>query len=390
MTIDGLDPVIMLTHSTRSWAHDLHQFVADHGGALVRGYAVSPESAVDAAYDILFVDDVTSFLSPLLVTRLHDRGVRVVGVYDPDDGGEAGAELLRSYGVDVVVATPATAPELVTAMFGVKPTIEAAAADTEDGAPESVASTVVRPIVSVGGAAGGCGATELAIALAAALAERVPVVLVDGDTERPGMVQRLGLPLHPNLHTACDRILHNESAAGGFLHHRDLRCEIIGGIPDASRWQAVRSGDLAELLLALRADRVPIVNVGSTIDDLPGVGPARFGASRSVLALADEVVLAATADPVGVRRTIDWLGASRDLVAKASIHLVLNRCPGGLQACSELEREVARNHDFASITAVGMDRRVAAAAWRASIPRRGSMHRAARRLASKLMIGLPA
>ncbi len=62
MVTDGLDPVIMLTHSTRPWASDLHHFVADHGGALVRGYAVSPESAVDATYDVLFVDDVTSLL----------------------------------------------------------------------------------------------------------------------------------------------------------------------------------------------------------------------------------------------------------------------------------------------------------------------------------------
>jgi hypothetical protein len=181
-------------------------------------------------------------------------------------------------------------------------------------------------------------------------------------------------------------VLHNEAVSGEFLRHRHLDCEVIGGIPDASRWQAVRSTELAELLLALRADRVPIVNVGSTITELPGIGPPRFGASRSVLALADEVVVAATADPVGVRRTIDWLGQSRDLVAGTRIHLVLNRCPGGVKARLDLEREVGRNHDFASITAVGVDRRVAAAAWRASVPVRGSMRRAAHRIASTLMI----
>ncbi len=385
MTIEGLDPVIMLTHSTRQWAHDLHQFVADHGGAMVRGYAVSPESAVDAAYDILFVDDVTSFLSPLLVTRLHRRGVRIVGVYDPTDGGEAGADLLRSYGVDVVVASPATASDLVTAMLEVAPSVDAAAT-AATAAPEAGRVAAARPIVAVTGAAGGCGATEVAIALASALAVTSPVVLVDGDTEHPAVTQRLGLPLHPNLHTACDRVLHNEALRGEFLRHQHLECEVIGGIPDASRWQAVRSTELAELLLALRADRVTIVNVGSTITELPSIGPPRFGASRSVLALADEVVVAATADPVGVRRTIDWLGQSRDLVAGTRIHLVLNRCPGGVKARLDLEREVGRNHDFTSITAVGVDRRVAAAAWRASIPVRGSMRRATRRIASALMI----
>jgi Flp pilus assembly CpaE family ATPase len=314
----------------------------------------------------------------------------VVGIYDPADGGEAGAELLGSYGVDAVVAAPATVSELVTAMLAVMPAMRASAAAPGDVGPQSDAPGVTNPILAVTGAAGGCGATEFAIALAAALGALTPVVLVDGDTERPALAQRLGLPLQPNLHTVCDRVLHNEPVAGGFLHHRDLPCEVVGGLPDASRWQAVRSRDMAELLFALRADRVPIVNVGAAIYELPCTGPPRFGVGRSVLALADEVVLVTAADPVGVRRGVDWLGAGRDLVAGAPVHLVLNRCPAGIQTRSELEREVARVYDFATIVAVGVDRHVAAAAWRASVPERGSMRRAARRIANEVTIGVAA
>ena len=107
-------PSIMLTHSARGWAHDLHRFVIDHGGATVRGYAVSPESAAEAEYDVLLLDDVTSFISPLLVARLHDRGRLVLGLYDPTDGGEAGAQLLKSYGVDAVLSTDTPIPQVPT------------------------------------------------------------------------------------------------------------------------------------------------------------------------------------------------------------------------------------------------------------------------------------
>jgi MinD-like ATPase involved in chromosome partitioning or flagellar assembly len=369
----------MLTHSSRPWARELHRFVADHGGALVCGYAVSQESAVDADYDILFVDDVTSFLSPRLVTMLHDKGIRIVGIYDPLDGGDTGARLLESYGVDVVIPSPSAADDLLAAIFevgpnsGPRPVVSAerdfpAAADTQE-------------VVVVTGAAGGVGATEVAIALAGELAALVPSVLVDADTEQPAIAQRLGLPPHPNLLSACDRVQHNESVAGSFLNHREMACPIIGGIPDPSRWASVRPAELAALLLELSTDRTVVVNTGTNTEDLAGFGIDRFLAARAALAAASRVVLVAAADPVGVRRTIDWLALSRDLVATLPVHLVLNHCPGGAPARRELEREVSRNHGFVSVSVVAADRHVRSAAWRASPVRKGPVRRVSRHIA---------
>jgi len=377
-------PVVMLTHSSRSWAHELHRFLTDHGGALVCGYAVSSESAVEAPYDVLLVDDITSFLSPLLVARLHERGTRVVGMYDPLDGGEAGAELLRSYGVDTVVAIPAVVADLVGTMRDMAPR-NGERSPVSDGSDESASDGgVTYPLLAVTGAAEGAGATEVSIAIAAVVAKAAPLVLVDADTQRPAVAQRLGMPVHPNLATAIDHVLHTESPSRSFLQHPDMSCEVIGGIPDASMWQAIRPGELAELLLALRSDRTTLVNIGAALDEIPGGGVPRFGVTRSVLALADEIVLVANADPVGVRRTVDWLGAGRDLVRGTTVHLVLNRCPQGFGVRAQLERELSRSFRFATVTAVAEDRRVTAAAWRGSVSSRGALQRAARRVAAGL------
>lgn len=375
---DHMDPVIMLTHSSRPWARELHRFVADHGGASVCGYAVSKESAVDADYDILFVDDVTSFLSPRLVTTLQDKGIKIVGIYDPLDGGDTGAKLLESYGVDAVVPNPSAADDLLGAIFDVGPGPSPQLMGSAD--EDFPAATATQGVVVVTGAAGGVGATEVAIALAGELAARVPSVLVDADTEHPAIAQRLGLPPHPNLVTACDRVQHNESVAGSFLSHRDLDCSIIGGIPDPTRWAAVQPGELAELVLELSRERTVVVNTGPNNEDLAGLGD-RFLAGRAALAAANRVVLVTAADPVGVRRTIDWLALGRDLVGTLPVHLVLNRCPGGAAVRRELEREVSRNHEFTSVSVVGVDKHVSSAAWRASPMRKGPVRRLSRRLA---------
>ena len=60
------EPAVMLTHSPRGWAQELHLYLMDHGGAVVRGYALGREDTLEGGFDALMVDDTTSFLSERL------------------------------------------------------------------------------------------------------------------------------------------------------------------------------------------------------------------------------------------------------------------------------------------------------------------------------------
>jgi hypothetical protein len=100
------EPAVVLAHSVRGWAQDLHFFLMDHGGAIVRGYVMTPEDALAESYDVFIVDDVTSYVNHRLVSSLQSRGVKILGVYDPDDAHGAGKQRLLDLGVDE--AHPAT------------------------------------------------------------------------------------------------------------------------------------------------------------------------------------------------------------------------------------------------------------------------------------------
>src|SRR4051794_27769704 len=100
--MDG--PSIAIVRSSRPWARALHRYVADYGGAVVRARPLEERQAIDEEYDVLLVDDISSFLNNRLVQELHRRRRRILGVYDDEDtspGREnAGKARLRSLGVD--------------------------------------------------------------------------------------------------------------------------------------------------------------------------------------------------------------------------------------------------------------------------------------------------
>ena len=74
-------PGIAIVRSSRGWARTLHRYVVDHGGAIVRTRPLEERQAIEEEYDILIVDDISSFLTNHIVDELHRRGRRVLGVY---------------------------------------------------------------------------------------------------------------------------------------------------------------------------------------------------------------------------------------------------------------------------------------------------------------------
>lgn len=374
------EPAVMLAHSIRGWAQELHFFLMDHGGALVRGYVMSPEDAVAERYDVLLVDDVTSFLSTRLVGTLQRNGVRVIGVYDAADPAGTGKQRLIELGVDEALADTTPPAEFVEAisriagpLAGDSPELDSLFHSiAERGAGDAEGRDRPRRtrrgfIVAVAAATGGAGATEIAVELAVALRTRdQATVVVDVDEQAPSVAQRLGLGLHPNIRTAVDAVHHGTGGLPDTLHRIPATgIEVLSGLPNPRDWFELRSGEVAEVLAELARTRPYVVaNVGPRIEDLPeSGGPARFAVTRATLSLADIVVLVGSTAPVGVTRVVDWLADGRSLITGKPLHIVLNQHPGSAFIAAEIENELRRTVVPQSISVIPFDKRVLRAAW---------------------------
>jgi len=399
------EPAVMLAHSTRRWAQELHFFLMDHGGAMVRGYVMSPQDATAERYDVLVVDDITSFLSTLLVSKLQRSGTRIIGIYDASDRNGTGKQRLLDLGVDEAVADTTPSAEIVEVIARIAgPNLRhddelAGLFDAIVGDPAGTApvdhDAAVRHrrrgyIVAVAAATGGAGSTEISVQLAATLRLRdTATVLVDADEQAPSVAQRLGLGLHPNIRTAVDAVHHGTGGLTSSLTKIPVAgLSVLAGLPNPRDWFELRSGEVAEVLFEL-AKTYPyvVVNVGPRIEDLPETGgPPRFSVTRAVLSIADVVVLVGSTTPVGTTRIIDWLADGRALASGKPLHIALNQHPGGSFVASEIESEVRRTVSPQSITVVPFDKRVLRACWDGDFVARGPFTKAVGRVAVALPV----
>jgi MinD-like ATPase involved in chromosome partitioning or flagellar assembly len=366
------DTSIAIAATGRDWAPMLHRFVADHGGARVRARVMHPEQALEETYDVLVIDDVTSFLSAHLVQQVQKRDRKVLGVF----AETAGEQRLRKLGVNAVMsatADPETFVATIVELAAQRNVDEEFAELIAELHGEESASGATGRIVAVAGAGGGVGATEVAAGLSADLARRgARVCIVDADDVAPSLAQRLDLPLHPNIRTAMDYLHHGRGSVRDALHRHD-GFSVLPGLPNARDWGDVRFGDAVDVISELTAAvDVVLVNISSMVEQtMSGPrGEGRFGLSRLVLSVADAVVLVSGPTPMAIGRAIEWLAATRRLVADGPLHLVVNRFEDGLFARSEVEQEV---HDVirpTSLFFVPSDPRLAKAAWEGGLPAR--------------------
>ncbi len=371
-----LEPEISIVVSPRDWAEQLHRFVVDHGGALVRARVLDAREALEDSYTVLVAEDLTSFLTPRLVDELHRRDRRVLGVYDPDEPW--GRERLAELGVDETVPLTTPAEDLVRIIAALAATVQLdreLSALVEDSrprpepSPEAGAQTYPprATITAVGGPSGGVGGTEVAIGLAAELGRRGGrCVLIDGDEVAPSIAQRLGLPLHPNLRTAIDVVEHR---SGDLV---ETLTDIVGtgtqalcGLANPRDWPEVRPSELLAVVeeLAIRFDHL-VVNTSHAIEDLSGFGsPPRFGLTRTLLACADQVVGVGASTPVGVARLLDWVADLRALAPRTPLHVALNKAPDGGFKRREFNEEVCRTLPLPAVYFLPRDDKVEQAAW---------------------------
>lgn len=360
-------PDIAIVVSPRGWAERLHRFIADHGGARVRARVLDAREAVDHPYAVLVVEDLTSFLTPRLVTDVHERGRRVLGVFDPAEPW--GRQRLEELDVDETLPADASPERFVQAIQGLAAGIDlerelATLVDEQvDIAEED--DTGHGVLTAVGGPFGGPGVTELTIATAVGLQVRDgSTVLVDADGDAPSVAQRLGLRLHPNVRTAIDAVEHRTGTLSGSLQLLPSGGPaVLAGLVDRRDLPHLRPTELVTVLEGLAAlHRHVVVDVGCRLDRPTGSGGAE-PVGASVLETADRIVGVGAPTPVGVARLLTWAAEVRALAPVTPVCLIVNRAPRGRFKRGELATEIRRTIGVSVLAFVPADRRVEQAAW---------------------------
>jgi MinD-like ATPase involved in chromosome partitioning or flagellar assembly len=322
---------------------------------------MGPEQALSDEYEVLFIDDICSFLTPRLVMSIRDLGREVVGVYDPADAADAKRHLLEC-GVTDVIEQDALPEEFLAAA-------ESTLLHRVTGAVRiRAASAAFR--VGVVGPVGGVGCTEVAIGLASSLSPKRSTVLVDLDRVTPSLAQRLDLPLHPNLLTAVDA-----------AHHR------IGSMSEA-----VLLGDGIDIVggpaKPIAAHELPPVELDGVLDELGRSGYEVVVADLGTPPTAhldqlrfQVLVVVGLANPVGLARMvrmIQEIGARVDMPGTAAL---VNRVGSGSRHRLEIRAEMARLIPTVPVVLVPEDRRLERAAWDGTSLSRGGFVKSLGRLA---------
>lgn len=401
-------PGLAIVRSARGWARTLHRYVVDHGGAIVKTRPLEERQALEDDYDVLIVDDISSFLSAYIVEELHRRGRRVLGVYDPDEfspsgQGGAGKQRLERLGVDGVIDANATPEDFVRVIRDLAPVrpvdysqgvAHLEGFDSTDpfshlsGTPGTGA--VIRPISGpepnrprghisvVIGTSGGVGASEVAIELARGLGKRGErTVLIDADEVNPSLAQRLALQLHPNIRTAVDVVEHGTGRLINCLTTIGQNFEAMVGLPHPRDWVELRGPEIEAVINEVSRGRHQlVVNASPYFEDLAPFGGAdRFALSRAAVSMADSIVMVCPPTPMGIARLIDKVAELDEVSQGIAIHVVINRAPKNNGKRKEIAREIERSFRPTSLHFISNDNKVEAAAWEGVLVQSGEFTR---------------
>jgi len=388
------EPEVALVFSPEAWVEGLHRHLTDHGGARVRQVIVDPSLAFDEEYSTLVVSHRWPGLTRTFVEAVHQRHRRLLGVFDPDE--PAGREFVSALGADRALPSDASMAEFVDAFNALEPhvrnpapsaaALEAAVDGNQPPTPTSNGDRSRRwRLVGVGGTPG-AGATELAIGLAAALrSRRERAVLVDADEVVPSIAQRLGLPIEPNLRSAIESVEYGMGDVDATVVRAGGELDVLTGLPNVGAWSQVRPSEVLDVVDALRRDRRHVVaNFGNRLEDVGRGGRNRYGISRGVVSEASDVIGVTPATPVGVTRVLGWVAEVRELNPTAPLHLVINRTPRDAFRRAEIEQEILRTFEPASLVFFPPDPHVEAAAWSGTLVASGPYAKAVGELAARV------
>ena len=321
---------------------------------VARRCADLPDLLAAAAAGLGEVALVSPDLRALDRSALHElarHGLAVGGAVEPGD--ELGERRLRQLGLDVVVRTDVTAPELedsLDALVRARRSTEVAAgledgdgsvtadlAGGRDAAGELTAGRTGAPcrVIAVWGPTGAPGRSTVALNLAAELAVHGRTLLVDCDTYGSSVAPALGLlDEAPGMAAAC------RAADQGSLDlltlarlapevTPDLR--VLTGIPRADRWTELRAASVEQVLTVSRqlGDYV-VVDCGFCVEDdeelsYDTVAPRRNAATLVALEAADDLLVVGSGDPIGLQRLVRAVQDLASVPSPAPPRVVVNK-----------------------------------------------------------------
>ncbi len=373
------EPTVALGSSQRPWVAELMSYAQDHAGVRVVGTVLSGREAIEQSYDVLLIDDTTSYLTKRLIDRVQLMRRIVIGVYE-STRGDFGRSKLLDLGADAVIDAESSPKEFlakiraltdqrlidrdfadIVADEGDLEVVEAG----ENGLDPDADEAPELPRRSVTVVSGSNGVTEVAVGLATQMTRRgISVVVVDLDTLEPGLAQRLDAPLSPNVLTAIES-LRFAGEIGDALTTHVVGFEILAGLPSPREWEACAVEDTADLVGQLaEAHTNVIVRVNRHLEDLApfGVTAGRFGVARRLVADADHLIVVGDPSPTGVTSVLSWIGEARGL-SGAPVHVVMNHCGRSLYQRGEITEEIGRTFRSASVAFLPEDQHVRKASW---------------------------
>jgi MinD-like ATPase involved in chromosome partitioning or flagellar assembly len=378
-------------------------YAQDHAGIRVVGTVLSLREAVEQSYDVLLIDDTTSYLTKRLIARVHAVRRLVIGVYE-GPRGDVGRSKLVEIGVDAVIDAEASPKEFLARIrsitdqqmidrdFAEMVGSEGIAVDTV--APGEVATPAEERYEdsSLTVVSGSNGVVEISLGLASQFARRrLPCVLVDFDTVEPALAQRLGAPLSPNLLSAVESLRFSGEIGAALVRHQ-AGFGFLAGLPSPREWEACGVDDADDLIDVLAATYSNvIVRIHRQLEDLApfGSGGGRFDVARRLVAKADQLVVVGDPSPVGVTAVLAWIGEARTL-SGGPVHVVMNHCGRSMYQRGEIIEEIGRTFRSASVTFAPEDPRVRKAAWQGEIPAQGRFAKALDELVPQLAGGVGA
>lgn len=297
------------------------------------------------------------------IALLTARGAATVAILGATGESARERERLERIGVRAVLVA-GHVEDLVRGLRGVDP---------DQGVPRQPAShptDVPSPgrLVAVWGPTGGPGRTTLAVNLAAELAVRGRgTLLLDVDPYGGAVAEHLALLEEVSGLLAAARAanagsLSPESLAG---LAREVRpgLRVLTGLPRPQRWSDVRAAAYDVLLSAARElDEVVVADTGFGLDegdpDPFSAAGSRDAMTLATIAEADQVVVVAAADPVGLTRLARALVDLAHVRPEGPTVVAVNRMRPGLGwTRGDLEDLVARLAPGAPVAYLPDDRR---------------------------------
>ncbi|MGZ4735994.1 MAG: AAA family ATPase [Acidimicrobiia bacterium] len=309
----------------------------DHGELLGVAVRDQPRVAVIAA-DLPWLDRD-------LVGTLHDHGVTVIAI-----GSDGLTRPLDRIGVSHRLAADASADDLAALLHrigGDAPRDVASALPRSNGVQDATGARMV----AVWGAAGSPGRTTVAVHVADEAARAgLPTLLVDGDSWSASIAQLLGLDEAPSVAQAARLAGDGWSRAlTSCLQEAPSGCAVLSGLARSELWPEVRERAWNSVLDAARCARpFVVVDVAAPVEEDEELAFDRVPYRRNLMTLAtldaaDEVLLVAGGDPIGVRRGIvahRTLSETRPRAA-AKTRVVVNRAPRSARRAQECSSQIS-------------------------------------------------